>query len=153
MENKKKIKEFANVKYRAMSLLSRREHSFENLLQKLAKIFPDKPKLIYDVVTDLRDSNLQSDLRFAEMLTSTRIRKGYGPDRIVAELKNHKVSNDIIIKVVAECGADWLELAKKVLIKKYGYSASSVFSEKVKINNFLKYRGFKSEHISACCKQ
>tara|TARA_B100000497_G_C7420554_1_gene263983 strand:- start:144 stop:605 length:462 start_codon:yes stop_codon:yes gene_type:complete len=153
MENKKKIKEFANVKYRAMSLLARREHSFDDLLQKLFKIFPDESKLIYDVMIDLRDLNLQSDLRFAEMLAATRIRKGYGPDRIVAELKNYKVSNDIMVKVVTECGVDWFELAKEVLIKKYGYSASSVFSEKVKINNFLKYRGFKSEHISACCKQ
>jgi regulatory protein len=57
-----------------------------------------------------------------------------------------------MVKVVTECGADWFELAKKVLIKKYGYSTSSEFSEKVKINNFLKYRGFKSEHIFACCK-
>ena len=153
MENKKKRKEFVNVKYRAMSLLSRREHSFDDLLQKLFKTFPNESKIIHDVMIDLRDLKLQSDLRFAEMLAATRIRKGYGPDRIVAELKNYKVSNDIIVKVVTECGVDWFELAKKVLIKKYGYSTSSEFSEKVKINNFLKYRGFKSEHISACCKQ
>ena len=152
MENKKKIKEFVNVKYRAMSLLSRREHSFDDLLQKLLKIFPDESKIIYDVMIDLRNLNLQSDLRFAEMLVAARTRKGYGPDRIVAELKNYKVSNDIIVKIITECGVDWFELAKKVLIKKYGYSTSSEFSEKVKINNFLKYRGFKSEHISACCK-
>jgi regulatory protein len=86
------------------------------------------------------------------MITATRIRKGYGPDRIVAELKNYKISNDITVKVVTECGVDWFELAKKVLIKKYGYSNSCEFNEKVKINTFLKYRGFKSEHISACCK-
>jgi regulatory protein len=152
MGNKKEIKKYINVKYRAMTLLSRREHSFDDLLQKLVKIFPDESKLIYDVIIDLRDLNLQSDFRFAEMITAARIRKGYGPNRIVAELKNYKVSNDIRVKVVTECGVDWFALAKKVLIKKYGYRNSCEFNEKVKINNFLKYRGFKSEHISACCK-
>jgi|TARA_B110000444_G_C18852046_1_gene606635 regulatory protein len=135
-----------------MSLLARREHSFDDLLQKLVKIFPDESKLIYDVIINLKDLNLQSDLRFAEMLAGTRIRKGYGPNRILAELKNYKISNDMAEKVISECGVDWFELARKVMIKKYGYSDSYEFNKKVKINNFLQYRGFKSEHISACCE-
>jgi regulatory protein len=153
MKNKKMVKNFSEIKYRAMSFLARREHSISDLSKKLTKLFPDDSKVIYDVVKELKQLDLQSDLRFSEMLAATRIRKGYGPNKIFFELKNHKVTEDIIERVMMESGVDWFRLARKVLAKKFSSSTHNNFSLEVKKRNFLQYRGFRSEHISACLKQ
>ena len=101
------------IKYRAMTLLARREHSFLNLLDKLICIFPDESKQVYEIVLELKKKNLQSNLRFAEMITTVRIRKCYGQNRIKAELKSHKIDNDIIELSLTKCDADWVKIAKK----------------------------------------
>lgn len=140
------------IRYRALSLLARREHSFVELLNKLAGIFPDNSDLVEGIVVILKQQNLQSDQRFAEMLVATRIRRGYGPIRIQAELKYRGVSKNIIELALIESGANWFFLAKEALNKKYGSDACDEFSDKVKRSSFLQYRGFKSDHVSACFK-
>tara|TARA_B110000444_G_C18395785_1_gene391403 strand:- start:88 stop:546 length:459 start_codon:yes stop_codon:yes gene_type:complete len=140
------------IKYRAMTLLARREHSFLNLSDKLICIFPDESKQVYEIVLELKKKNLQSDLRFAEMITTVRIRKCYGQNRIKAELKSHKIDNDIIELSLTKCDADWVKIAKKALFKKYGLSSCDEFNDKIKRSNFLKYRGFTTEQITECFK-
>ena len=140
------------IRYRALSLLARREYSFVELLSKLTDKLPDNPDLVEGIVVTLKQQNLQSDQRFAEMLVTSRIRRGYGPIRIQAELKSRGVSKTIIELALIKSGANWLCLAKEALSKKYGSDTCDEFSDKVKRSNFLQYRGFKSDHISACFK-
>ena len=140
------------IRYRALSLLARREHSFIELLSKLTERFPDNTDLVEGIVATLGQQNLQSDQRFAEMLVAARIRRGYGPVRIQAELKYRGVSKNITELALIESGANWFCLAKEALSKKYGSGACDEFSDKVKRSSFLQYRGFKSDHISACFK-
>lgn len=140
------------IKYRAMTLLARREHSFSNLLDKLIYIFPDESKQVYEIMLQLKKKNLQSDLRFAEMINTVRIRKCYGQNRIEAELKSHKIDNDIVELILTKCEVDWIKIAKKALLKKYGHVYCEQFDDRVKRSNFLKYRGFTSEQITECFK-
>jgi regulatory protein len=121
-------------------------------LSKLTERFPDNSDLVGKIIVTLKHQNLQSDQRFAEMLVATRIRRGYGPIRIQAELKSRGVSKNIIELALIESGADWLCLAREVLSKKYGSGSCDQFSDKVKRSSFLQYRGFKSDHILACFK-
>ncbi|MNV01984.1 Regulatory protein RecX [compost metagenome] len=46
-----------------------------------------------------------------------------------------------------ECEIDWCELARDQAIRKYGEPLPREFSEKVKIQRFLLYRGFLMEDI------
>jgi len=138
------------IRYKAMSLLARREHSFFELSQKLTERFPENIEIVGGVVAALKNQNLQSDKRFSEMLVATRTRRGYGPVRIQLELKQRGVKIDLIKLALTESDADWFQLAKMVMKKKYGLSECDQFDDMVKRKNFLKYRGFKSDHIAAC---
>lgn len=140
----------STIRYRAMSLLARREHSFLELSQKLKERFPENIELVREIVVALNNQNLQSDKRFSEMLVATRIRRGYGPIRIQVELKQRGVKIDLIDLALIESEADWFQLAKVAMKKKYGLAACDQFDDMVKLKNFLKYRGFKPDHIAAC---
>ena len=62
----------------AVKLLAQREHSIFELRRKLArKKFPSD--CIDDVVSSLRDSDLVSDARYAEVFVRSRINRGDGP--------------------------------------------------------------------------
>lgn len=133
-----------------MDLLARREHSHVELQRKLRTKFPEQADLIETVIDGLQQEQLQSDERFAEAFTSSRVKKGQGPQRIRMELQQRGVSSPIIAIVLDEGGVDWYQLAHNVLMKKYGNKPCLDFKEKAKRSQFLHYRGFHSEHISNC---
>jgi regulatory protein len=74
-----------------MNYLARREHSQEELRLKLSQRgFSER--LINEVIGELRDENLQSDARFAEVFTRSRVAKGYGVYRIRQELRQRGIA-------------------------------------------------------------
>ncbi len=87
------------------------------------------------------------DERFASRFLASRGRKGYGPARIRQELNQKGVARESIEKAMRESDIDWCELAKEQAIRKYGEPLPREFSEKVKIQRFLLYRGFLMEDI------
>lgn len=142
------------VRARAMDLLARREHSSLELKQKLCAKLPEHSELVETVIDRLQQDQLQSDERFAEAFLSSRVKKGQGPRRIGMELQQRGVSSSIIGAVIADCTVvDWYQLANEVLIKKYGNKPCVDFKEQAKRRQFLHYRGFNTEHISACFDQ
>lgn len=50
-------------------------------------------------------------------------------------------------KAMRECDIDWCALARDQATRKYGEPLPTVFSEKVKIQRFLLYRGYLMEDI------
>ncbi len=87
------------------------------------------------------------DERFASRFLASRGRKGYGPQRIRQELNQKGVARESIEKAMRECDIDWCQCAAEVAIRKYGEPLPREFSEKVKIQRFLLYRGFLMEDI------
>ena len=140
----------AVMRFRAMDLLARREHSRVELQQKLRDKFPEYVELVDTVVTGLQRDELQSDERFTEAFVSSRIKKGQGPQRISLELQQRGVSASNIDAVLSINDIGWHQLARAVLDKKYGGKPCSDFKEQAKRRQFLHYRGFKSDQISAC---
>lgn len=138
------------VRARAMNLLARREHSRLELQQKLCTKLPEHSDLVATVIEGLQQDQLQSDERFTEAFVSSRVKKGQGPHRISLELQQRGVSSSIIGLVVDDSSFDWYQLANDVLTKKYGDKPCLDFKEQAKRRQFLHYRGFNSEHISAC---
>ena len=68
---------FALIYNKALDLVSRREHSCYELIQKLNKRFPETMHIIEDVVQKLVRNNILNDERFAEMYLNARARKGF----------------------------------------------------------------------------
>ena len=95
-----------------MRLLVHREHSREELRRKLQTRFADSAE-IEPVLDVLEERGYLSDERFVEEYLKSRKRKGYGPLRIKAELRDRGVGRDLITRYLIENDADWYRLMSK----------------------------------------
>ena len=139
--------DFATISNKSLDLLSRRDHSVFELIQKLKKRFGPN-KLINDVIIRLQESNLLDDQRFSEGYIKVRARKGFGPRRIDAELQQRKVSEAIINQELSMI-ENWNELALLAFKKKFGNFQKDT-KEILKAKSFLQNRGFSFEQIEFC---
>jgi len=142
--------DFATIYNKSLDLLSRREHSVFELIQKLKKRYGPN-KLINDAIIRLQESNLLDDQRFAEAYIKVRARKGFGPRRIDAELQQRKVSEAIINQELSMI-ENWNELALLAFKKKFGNFQKDT-KEILKAKSFLQNRGFSFEQIEFCIQE
>lgn len=133
-------------------LLVRREHSQQELLDKLAiKGFDrSESKMVIDVLTE---QGWQSNQRFAESYARYRIKKGYGPIKISFELQQRGIDEVDLDSVVLDLADSWDEIIDSVYIKKYSDDTQLGNKEWLKRNRFLQQRGFSSEMIRALFKR
>lgn len=141
---------------RAVRILAVRDHSEQELRRKLSAPVMGKngPEEIdataedYDrIIAWCQEHHYLDDDRFVSRFIVSRSRKGYGPARIRQELNQKGISRDAIERAMRECDIDWCEQARAQAIRKYGEPLPHEFSEKVKIQRFLLYRGFLMEDI------
>ncbi|WP_371188448.1 regulatory protein RecX [Thalassotalea maritima] len=136
------------VKKAAYNYLARREHSRDELKQKLRqKEFADSD--IELVLDKLQEHDIQSDLRYAESMLRQRVAKGYGYAYINNELKQKGLHSRVIRQAFASEAVDWFELAQQVYQKRFADNAIVDQKDKAKRMRFLQYRGFDFEQISA----
>lgn len=132
---------------RAVSYLANREHSAYELAQKLSKAGFDADE-VGDVIQQLKETNLQSDVRFAESFIRSRANRGYGAVRINMELKDRGVTADIITECMNTAEIDWFTLAAEVRSKRFGEEMPDDYKSRAKQQRFLQYRGFTHEQIT-----
>ena len=137
---------FALIYNKALDLVSRREHSCYELIQKLNKRFPETMHIIEDVVQKLVRNNILNDERFAEMYLNARARKGFGPKKIEMELNSKKVDSIFIANAISEYDS-WAENAENELLKKFKGIKPNDFNSKMKQKQFLFNRGFSTQII------
>jgi len=137
---------FALIYNKALDLVSRREHSCYELIQKLNKRFPETMPIIEDVVQKLVTNNILNDERFAEMYLNSRARKGFGPKKIEMELHSKKIDSSFIATAIAEYD-NWAENAENELLKKFKGIKPNDFNSKMKQKQFLFNRGFSTQII------
>tara|TARA_B100001115_G_scaffold131308_1_gene99091 strand:+ start:42 stop:482 length:441 start_codon:yes stop_codon:yes gene_type:complete len=137
---------FALIYNKALDLVSRREHSCYELIQKLNKRFPETMPVIEDVVQKLVTNNILNDERFAEMYLNSRARKGFGPKKIEMELHSKKIDSSFIATAIAEYD-NWAENAENELLKKFKGIKPNDFNSKMKQKQFLFNRGFSTQII------
>ncbi len=142
LESEQKTKCYAA----AIKLLAIREHSHKELNQKLAKkSFPID--VIGQVLIELKAQNLQSDLRYADILVRSRLGKGYGPVYVQYYLKDKGIAADVIESVLDFTDVAWQKALSEAVEKKFGEKKPIDFQQKIKQMNFLQRRGFTSEQI------
>ena len=144
--------DLAELKNAALNLLARREHSRSELENKLTQKYHPAQReagcefnfLLEHVLDHLAAAGLQDDARFAEAYMQSRLRRGFGPDRISLELRQKGISETVANIVLKNAySADGIYA---VWNKKFSCYPEDL-KEKAKQQQFLRYRGFSGEQI------
>ena len=140
------------IRLKILDLLSRREHSFKEILLKLKDRVDSKDKLNEELIK-IRDENLQSDERFTESYVRARSLRGIGPEKISYELISKGVNSNTIDGIIYSKEIDWMKILEKEYKKKY--KSNTVFSldEISKAKKFFLQRGFNIELINEFFKR
>lgn len=128
----------------AFAVLTRKEYSKADLIEKVALYAADRDEVIA-LVEELAQENYQSDQRVAEMTVRSQLRKGKGPNRIKLALKSKHLDKALVQDDMDEI--DWYEQAYQLKVKKYGTDVSKDPKLKAKQIRFLQYRGFDMDSI------
>ena len=132
----------------ALDCLSRREYGTQELLTKMLG-----KKHEYDISTqvlsELIEEDLLSDVRFAEAMVSHGAFKGQGPRKIRYELAKKGLAKNFMNDAFNASTINWFALAKKVRLKKYGSENPKEWKDKAKQMRFMQTRGFDIEQINA----
>lgn len=136
-----------SLKARAISYLSRREHSRVELARKLAPhVDPDHPDQLDRVLDELQRDNWLSDQRFAQSLVHRRApRKGAA--LVLQELRQHGLSDDQLTDIREELQATELQRATEVWNKKFGRPPVDA-KDYARQYRFLASRGFSARCLS-----
>lgn len=130
----------------AIGLLSRRDHSSHELLDKLQQRGV-AAELAQTTLLRCQQEQYQSDQRFAEMLVRHCISKGQGLAVVRQLSRQHRIESDLLQQALDDAEPDWFELARSCAQKKFGEGSAGSDKERLKRMAFLQRRGFNSEQI------
>ncbi len=126
----------------AIRLLTRREHSRLELVQKLL-LRQFEHGEINDVLDKLAEQRLQSDERFAENYVRHRCHRGYGPFRIEQELKQRAVAAEIVSAAIAQQpNTDWEDAYNQAVRRKGIDPEDPDIHQRAKLSKYLHHCGF-----------
>ncbi|MCY4052076.1 MAG: regulatory protein RecX [Gammaproteobacteria bacterium] len=131
---------------KAYQLLAKREYSHHELLQRLLKLA--SKEVCEEAMRQLVSQGAQSDDRYAESLCRSRYGAGKGPVLIRYELRNQKINEELIEKVMEPYTNEWTVLAEQVRKKKFGEELPKEYSQLTKQLRFLQQRGFGQAELS-----
>jgi len=123
-----------------------REHSVREITNKLLDKSSESD-LVYAVVDELLEKKYLSDERFTESYIRARRNRGFGPVKILSELKAKGITSDILQEHLNESASVWFDNAKAQYQKKYGDEPVYDYGTWTKRARFMQSRGFTMEHI------
>ncbi|RRJ85082.1 regulatory protein RecX [Aestuariirhabdus litorea] len=141
------MSESADIRRAAMNLLARREHSRQELFEKLQRRFSQE--LVDPELDRLADENLQSDERFTESFIRSRLARYQGPARIRGELRQRGVQEALYERVLSGIPVDWFALLAELNQRKFAGAPAANAAEKARRIRFFQYRGFSFDQISS----
>jgi len=136
----------AQVRDRAWMLLARREHSVEELRQKLVQRGFES-QAVDSVLADLKERGDISDVRFAETMISHRAKSGYGPAYIRQELRKKGITSDLVASALDSADICWREIATLRYTARFAGESILDYREWTRRASYLKRRGFDSQII------
>lgn len=128
-------------------MLARRDHSTVELSRKLQR--KDFNQADIDaVLSALSQEGLLNDQRFTESYIHYRRSKGYGPNRIRAELQERGIAEDLIEHTLNITDNAWFDDVRKVWKKRFKNRVPEDMKSRAQQVRFLYYRGFTGEQIN-----
>lgn len=140
------------IKEICLRLLTRREHSQLELLNKIALKGFERTE-IQLIIDELAEQGWQSDRRFSESYVRFRSKKGYGPIKISHELQQRGVECCDLDTMVLDIADGWYEILEWVYKKKYPDDKLIASNEWLKRTRFLQQRGFSNEMVNILFRQ
>lgn len=134
------------IRHQAIRYLSYREHAVDELRRKLRLKFNETGEVDL-ILKQLLAEDLLSEQRYAESYLRARVNKGFGPDRIRAELIHKGISKSLVEKTLGTSEIDWAQQIQKVWEKKFGGNKPDNLQLQLTQSKFLQYRGFPFEQI------
>nr|WP_168710941.1 regulatory protein RecX [Ningiella ruwaisensis] len=134
------------IRHAITRMLSRREHSQFEILQKL-KQKGYEARLSQSVLQQFINNKIQSDERYVESFVKSAYQRGKGPAFIKQSLEQQDIVSLNLESFLYSEEFNWFELAENVRIKRFGPEVPQNWDEQQKQKRFLQYRGFLSEHI------
>ena len=142
MGEKQQPDNVVELRARALRLLARREHTRQELENKLSPHAGSSEDL-QGLIAGLKQKNQLSEERYAEE-RARRLSRKYGAARIRQDLKAKGVSEELVSRFSSS--ADELQKAKAILERKYRTHAATR-EERAKRMRFLQGRGFSFDII------
>ncbi len=140
------------IRRHALYLLTRRDHTRQELKQKLArKQYPAAD--IATILERLENTGLIDETRFAESYTHYRRGKGYGPRRIAMELQTKGVAEAVIAEHLEMADNAWFTDAHNAWRKQFKGRQPVDPQTRARQLRFLYNRGFTQEQINSVFKQ
>lgn len=133
-----------------LRLLARREHSRAELALKLAQRGIEQAE-IERALDRLQAMDALNEERFAEQYMRMRLRQGYGPARIRADLAARGVDTATAEAELAGAEGDdahWLARAEAARRRRFGEALPADYDERARQARFLERRGFPAAHIA-----
>ncbi len=142
-----------NIKNSISRYLSMREHSKQELVDKLLKKNYEKT-LVIQCIEEFSEKDLQSDYRYAESFVRSKFNDHKGENFIRSSLRNKGISSLLIDKIMLDYDQeDWLQKAILALEKKVFKSNLDKSIQIKKQNAFLNSRGFTFKVIDKAINQ
>ena len=136
----------SGIRKKAMDLLARREHSEQELRQKL-RSREYEADAIDEVLQELISDRLQSDERFTEAYVNHRFNAGVGPFKIRHELRQKGIADLLADEFLDLLSERWEQLMMQQRVRKYGEVIPADYAERMKQARFLQNRGFSPESV------
>jgi regulatory protein len=99
------------------------------------------------VLEQLQSMGLLNAVRFTEQYIEARAAKGFGPVRIVAELRERGIDRGLVDEMLDRWPGDWQVVLYKIWRKKYSDDQGRDFGAREKRTRYLVQRGFTAEQI------
>jgi regulatory protein len=136
---------------RALGLLTRREHSRQELGRKLVSRGVDSGDA-QAAIDKLAAAGWQDDARCAESVVRSRASAGYGPAFIRAELGTHGLASDAIALAMETFEGDWTGNARDLLARRHPGAQAGDRAAQRKAMDLLLRRGFSMEQARAALR-
>ncbi|MBP0050151.1 regulatory protein RecX [Marinobacterium sp. AK62] len=131
----------AELRAAAMNLLARREYSRAELWRKLS-VRAEDTALLEATLDGLESDGYQSDERFAEVFTRSRLESGYGAMRVRQELRRKGLDSDLIEQALEAAEVDTDDQALTCCRRRFGDTPPDNPKEYARRMRFLVNRGF-----------
>jgi len=128
----------------ALKLLGYRERSRQEIQVRMERKGFQR-EVIEKVLRYLEGQKYLDDRRFAELWTQGRLKKRYGKGRVILELREKGVNQEIIDEVVKKTYSSVDEIGMALdLVKRKGYNLEWAGDQRVarRVSGFLRRRGF-----------
>ncbi len=131
----------------ALRLLARREHGRVELIAKLER--RGIPAAQAEATAKrLEDEGLLSEQRFIEQMVQIRLRRGYGPLRIRADLRSHGIDSGVMEPLDSIEEDEWIRRAAAARQRHFSDTLPNDSRAWARQARFLERRGYSAAQIA-----